>query len=77
MPGPANLLCAHEEEILASVPDPKKYNDEVLWPDKVSMNLEYFYNHNFAGDLLIILKTPKSSALPTSINHNFLYQCFQ
>lgn len=55
--GPATLKYADEEELLASVPDPKKYNDEVLWPDKVRINLEYYYNRSFWGDVEIILKT--------------------
>ncbi len=55
--GPASLKYANEEEILASVPDPQKYNDMVLWPDKVRINLEYYHNRNFTGDLLIIIRT--------------------
>lgn len=55
--GTATLKYANEEELLASVSDPQKYNDEVLWPDKVRMNLEYYHNHSFVGDILIILKT--------------------
>jgi lipopolysaccharide/colanic/teichoic acid biosynthesis glycosyltransferase len=55
--GPASQKYANEEEFLASISDPKKYNDEVLWPDKVRLNLEYYRNRSFAGDILIILKT--------------------
>lgn len=55
--GPASLKYANEEEILATVPDPQKYNDELLWPDKVRINLEYYYNRSFIGDCLIIFKT--------------------
>jgi lipopolysaccharide/colanic/teichoic acid biosynthesis glycosyltransferase len=55
--GPATLKYANEEEILATVPDPVKYNDEVIWPDKVRINLEYYYNRSFWGDISIILRT--------------------
>ena len=55
--GPATLKYSHEEELLASVPNPKKYNDEVLWPDKVRINLDYYYNRNFFGDIKMILMT--------------------
>jgi lipopolysaccharide/colanic/teichoic acid biosynthesis glycosyltransferase len=55
--GPASLKYANEEELLASVPDPHKYNDEVIWPDKVRVNLDYYYNRSFFGDILIILRT--------------------
>jgi len=55
--GPATLKYANEEELLASVPEPQKYNNEVLWPDKVRINLNYYRNRSFTGDILIILQT--------------------
>lgn len=55
--GPASLKYANEEEILARVPDPVKYNDEVIFPDKVRINLDYYYNHTFAGDIKLIFQT--------------------
>ena len=55
--GPATLKYYNEELLLASVPDPQKYNDEILWPDKVRINLTYYYNRNFFGDLSLILQT--------------------
>lgn len=55
--GPATLKYANEEEILASSDNPQKYNDEVLWPDKVRINLQYYRNRSFTGDIIIILKT--------------------
>lgn len=55
--GPASLKYANEEEILAKVDDPVKYNDEVIYPDKVRINLEYYRNHSFWGDIGIIWRT--------------------
>ncbi|MEA3461741.1 MAG: sugar transferase [Bacteroidota bacterium] len=55
--GPASLKYVNEEEILASQPDPQKYNDEVIWPDKIRINLEYFDQRSFIGDLSIIIRT--------------------
>jgi len=55
--GPASLKYAREEELLASVTDPAKYNDEIIWPDKVRINLDYYYNRSFFGDIQIIFKT--------------------
>ena len=55
--GPATLKYSNEEELLAGVPDPQKYNDEVIWPDKVRINLDYYHNHSLAGDIGIIIKT--------------------
>ena len=35
------MKYAIEEEILAQQPAPIKYNNEVIYPDKVRINLEY------------------------------------
>jgi lipopolysaccharide/colanic/teichoic acid biosynthesis glycosyltransferase len=55
--GPATLKYSNEEELLAGVDDPVKYNDEVIFPDKVRINLEYYYHHNLILDLKIIFAT--------------------
>ncbi len=55
--GPASLKYINEEEILAKVNNPKQYNDEVIFPDKVKINLDYYYNRSFWGDIRIILHT--------------------
>ena len=55
--GPASLKYINEEEILAKVSNPKQYNDEVIFPDKVKINLEYYNNRTFWGDIRIILHT--------------------
>ena len=36
--GPASLKYANEEELLSKVRDPQKYNDEVIFPDKVKIS---------------------------------------
>ena len=46
-----------EETILDQQPDPQKYYDEVLWPDKVRLNLAYIKNRSFWMDIAIILFT--------------------
>ena len=55
--GPASLKYINEEELLAKVDDPKKYNDEIIYPDKVKINLEYYYNRTLWGDIRIIFNT--------------------
>lgn len=55
--GPASLKYANEEELLATVEDPVKYNDEVIFPDKVRINLEYYRNNSVWGDCKIIWQT--------------------
>jgi lipopolysaccharide/colanic/teichoic acid biosynthesis glycosyltransferase len=55
--GPASLKYINEEEILAKASNPKQYNDEVIFPDKVKINIEYYNNRTFWGDIRIILNT--------------------
>lgn len=53
--GPASLKYRNEEELLAEQENPKKYNDEVLFPDKVRINIEYLDNWSFWNDIKIII----------------------
>ena len=55
--GPASLKYINEEKILAEAENPQQYNDEVIFPDKVKINLEYYNNRTFWGDICIIFKT--------------------
>jgi len=55
--GPASLKYANEEGILALQEDPVKYNDELIYPDKVKLNLDYYYNNNLWIDIKIIFAT--------------------
>lgn len=55
--GPASLKYRNEEELLAGQADPQKYNDEVLFPDKVRINIEYLDNWSFWYDIKIIVYT--------------------
>lgn len=54
---PASIKYKNEEEIVASNPDPQKYYNEVIWPDKVRLNLEYYRARSFFGDIWLILMT--------------------
>ena len=55
--GPASLKYRNEEELLASVDNPAQYNDEVIFPDKVSLNLYYLKNYSFIKDIQMIVCT--------------------
>lgn len=55
--GPATLKYYNEEEILAKVENPIEFNDKVIFPDKVKINLEYIKRQSFAGDMKIIIFT--------------------
>ena len=55
--GPASLKYKNEEEMLSQQEDPKKYNDEIIWPDKVKINRAYIENWSFKQDIVYIIKT--------------------
>lgn len=55
--GPASLKYRHEEVILSQVDDPVSYNDNIIYPDKVKINLNYYYNQSIFLDIKILIKT--------------------
>lgn len=63
--GPASLKYRNEEELLARVAsdgidgynDPVKYNDEVIYPDKVRLNRYYLNHYSFWMDIKMIFAT--------------------
>lgn len=55
--GPASLKYRDEEDLLALQPDPQKYNDEVIFPDKVRINLYYLHHYSFVKDIEMIFCT--------------------
>jgi lipopolysaccharide/colanic/teichoic acid biosynthesis glycosyltransferase len=55
--GPATLFFRNEEELLTMVDNPRQFNDTVLWPLKVKINLQYLKNWKFKNDIGYILIT--------------------
>ena len=55
--GPATLKYRNEEELLATVSNPQKYNDEIIYPDKVQLNRYYAEHYSFADDIRLIFCT--------------------
>ena len=55
--GPASIKYRNEEELLAQQDDSKWYNDNVIWPDKVKINLQYLEHWTFLGDIQLIFET--------------------
>ena len=53
----ASIKYRNEETLLAQQGCPLEYNDTVIFPDKVQMNLDYYYNRSFWGDMMVILRT--------------------
>ncbi|MBD5280669.1 MAG: sugar transferase [Bacteroides sp.] len=55
--GPASMKYRDEEELLAKQYNPQKYNDEVIFPDKVRINRYYLHNYSFYKDIQMIFCT--------------------
>tara|TARA_B100000902_G_C27187985_1_gene852385 strand:+ start:58 stop:660 length:603 start_codon:yes stop_codon:yes gene_type:complete len=59
-PGITGIACltyANEEKLLATKEFPKVYNDTIIWPHKVTLNLKYYYHNNIFMDFRIIFST--------------------
>ncbi|WP_295231699.1 sugar transferase [uncultured Chryseobacterium sp.] len=52
----AGIKYRNEDELLHQHPNPIQYNDEVLFPDKVKMNLQYYEQLSFKADMGVLLK---------------------
>lgn len=55
--GPASIAFKHEEEILSKQIDAQRYNDEVIYPQKVKLNLKYIEEWSLINDIKYIFKT--------------------
>lgn len=55
--GPASLKYRNEEDLLAGQLEPEKYNREVIYPDKLRININYVKDYSFFKDLYYIFKT--------------------
>ena len=53
----ASIKYKNEELLLEKQNNPLEYNDKIIFPDKVSMNLDYYYKKSFWLDLKIVFKT--------------------
>lgn len=61
--GPASLKYRDEEELLALQKNPQKYNDEVIYPDKILINRYYLHHYSFIKDIQMILCTVLGSRM--------------
>lgn len=55
--GPASLKYRNEEELLSNVSAPIAYNNDVIYPDKIKLNLYYYYHYSFVKDIQMIFCT--------------------
>lgn len=59
--GPASIYYKDEEELLAKQENPTEYNDNVIWPTKVKINLDYINHYSLIKDIGYIIITIISS----------------
>lgn len=50
----AALKYYNEEALLTQQENPREYNDNVVFPDKLAMNLEYYHTRSLRYDMYII-----------------------
>lgn len=55
--GPATLKYRNEEALLVEVENPEKYNRDVIFPEKVHVNIEYIKNYSLINDIKYIFLT--------------------
>lgn len=55
--GPASLKYRDEEVLLAAQANPQEFNDKVIYPDKVRINLYYLDHYCFVADIKMIIAT--------------------
>ena len=55
--GPATLKYYNEEYLLSKQENPEVFNKDVIWPDKVKINLNYICNWSLFSDIKYILRT--------------------
>lgn len=53
----ASIKYRNEEYLLGLQENPLKYNDEVLFPEKVRLNKYYYYNQSLKTDIKILFQT--------------------
>lgn len=56
----AAIKYRNEEALLAQQVNPNKFNNEIIFPDKVKMNLDYLEKRSFWNDINILVLTIKS-----------------
>jgi lipopolysaccharide/colanic/teichoic acid biosynthesis glycosyltransferase len=55
--GPASLVYKDEDTLLALQENPLQYNDEIIFPDKLRINLDYYNHHSIGVDVKILFCT--------------------
>src|SRR5690554_2497718 len=71
----AALEYFDEEVVLATRENPLKYNDKVIFPEKVRLNLEYYYKQSLKEDFKVLFYTIKQNYPKVLKNETAPYLC--
>lgn len=55
--GPATIKYKNEESVLEQQSDPESYNRDIIFPDKVRININYIHHYSFIKDIDYIWRT--------------------
>ena len=61
--GVASLKYRNEEDLLTAQPNPQEYNDKVIWPDKVRLNILYMERQSLWLDVKVLICTALGKTL--------------
>ena len=65
--GPATLKYRDEEQILSLCSDPEKFNQDIIFPDKVRLNKGYVSTWSFGKDVIYIWQTLTGGGLRATL----------
>jgi lipopolysaccharide/colanic/teichoic acid biosynthesis glycosyltransferase len=55
--GPSSVVFRNEELLLAAASDPEVYNSQVLFPEKIRINLAYIEHYSIQTDVRLMIQT--------------------
>ena len=55
--GPATLYFRNEKKLLMNETSPEDYNNEIIWPQKILLNIEYVKEYSLSKDIFYLYKT--------------------
>ena len=55
--GPASIMFRNEEQLLSEAEDSERYNAEVLFPQKIRINLDYIDTYSLTRDIALMVRT--------------------
>lgn len=64
---PAAIVYRHEEQLLATCPDPERTYRETILPHKLTLYEQYVAHHSFLNDMKVLARTAWAVVWPASV----------